>query len=333
MSLAQPVFVFGLSLWLGLYLIARNPAEARLLLPGTALLLLALLTGRDILAATPWLPAWLSLVLFVVLLSIGLLAAARDARQQGERLLPHLLRSFDYSFFTALLFGGQVALVLAAVANPSATRPLLILLLTTITAAVAIQTLAEPFQSLLDRIAFFRFPQVRREQAALRAAADAATRADESVDFATLDEAEFAGLTRRAISYLDNPPRLAASPLTHLPLVAARLAQKGAAAGPLERAAELRAILVESIEHLKPRGRGEFGVSDEWRHYNALYYPYVAGLKPYRQRLDRNGLDPAAQQALDWFRTQVPERTLYNWQQAAARLVAQHLRENPKSKI
>jgi hypothetical protein len=327
MTLALAVFVFGLSLWLGLYLIARNPADTRLLLPTAALLLLALLTGRDILATSPWLPPGSSLLLLVIVLPIGLLLAARNARQQGERLLPHLFRSFDYSFFTALLFGGQVALVMAAVTDPGATRPLLILLLTTITAAVAIQTLAEPFQSLLDRIAFFRFPQVRREQAALRAAADAATRADENVDFAALDEAEFAGLTRRAISYLDNPPRLAASPLTHLPLVAERLAQKGASAGPLERAAELRIILVETIEQLKPHGRGEFGVSDEWRHYNALYYPYVAGLKPYRRRLDPNGLDPAAQQALDWFRTQVPERTLYNWQQAAARLVAQHLRE------
>ena len=38
-------------------------------------------------------------------------------------------------------------------------------------------------------------------------------------------------------------------------------------------------------------------------------------------------LDPAAQEALDWFRTYIPERTLYNWQNAAAKLVAQDLRE------
>jgi hypothetical protein len=327
MTLALAVFIFALSLWLGLYLIARNPADSWLLLPGLALVALALLTGRDIMAAEPWLPPWLPLLLLLILLPIGLNIARRDARQQGERLLPHLFRSFDYSFFTALLFGGQVALVLLLTRNDETTRPLLLLLLTTIAAAIAIQTLAESFQTLLDRIAFFRFPQVRQEQAALRAAADAATRVDEAIDLSALDEAAFASLTRRAISYLDNPPRLAASPLVHLPLVAERLAAKGATIGPLERAAELRTILVESIAYLKPNGRGEFGITDEWRHYNALYYPYVAGLKPYRQRLDPNGLDPAAQQALDWFRSQVPERTLYNWQQAAARLVAQQLRE------
>jgi oxygen-independent coproporphyrinogen-3 oxidase len=37
--------------------------------------------------------------------------------------------------------------------------------------------------------------------------------------------------------------------------------------------------------------------------------------------------DPAARAALEWFRTAVPERTLYNWQTAAARLVARDLRE------
>jgi transposase len=53
----------------------------------------------------------------------------------------------------------------------------------------------------------------------------------------------------------------------------------------------------------------------------------VAGLKPYSRRADHDTLDDSAQAALDWFRTSVPERTLYNWQTAAARLVAQHLRE------
>ncbi len=33
------------------------------------------------------------------------------------------------------------------------------------------------------------------------------------------------------------------------------------------------------------------------------------------------------QEVLAWFRQQVPERTLHNWQTAAARLVAQDLRE------
>jgi hypothetical protein len=43
-------------------------------------------------------------------------------------------------------------------------------------------------------------------------------------------------------------------------------------------------------------------------------------------RRDVHDIDPAARQALDWFRASVPERTLHNWQNAAARLVAQDLR-------
>jgi len=45
------------------------------------------------------------------------------------------------------------------------------------------------------------------------------------------------------------------------------------------------------------------------------------GLKPYSRRTDYTG------NGLDWFRTYVPERTLYNWKNAAAKLVAQDLRE------
>ena len=51
------------------------------------------------------------------------------------------------------------------------------------------------------------------------------------------------------------------------------------------------------------------------------------GLKPYSRRAEHNGLDSSAQEALDWFRTYIPERTLYNWQNSAAKLIAQHLRE------
>jgi hypothetical protein len=51
------------------------------------------------------------------------------------------------------------------------------------------------------------------------------------------------------------------------------------------------------------------------------------GLKPYSRRSDHDGLDSTAQAALDWFTLYVPERTLHNWQNAAAKLVAQDLRE------
>jgi hypothetical protein len=121
-------------------------------------------------------------------------------------------------------------------------------------------------------------------------------------------------------------PRLASSPLAQLPLITARLAARGALDQPLERAAELKALLAESIARLRPRGAAAFGTSDEWRHYNVLHFPYVSGLRPYSRRADHTGLDPVARQALEWLATQVPERTLYNWQRAAARLVAADLR-------
>jgi hypothetical protein len=95
----------------------------------------------------------------------------------------------------------------------------------------------------------------------------------------------------------------------------------------LERAAELKKVLSESIDRLKPRDGNEFGTSDAWRHYNALYYPYVIGLKPYSLRVDYQELDPPVKSTLIWFQTQVPERTLYNWQNAAAKLIAQDIRE------
>lgn len=89
----------------------------------------------------------------------------------------------------------------------------------------------------------------------------------------------------------------------------------------------MKALLRESIHRLKPQDDAEFGTTDEWRHYNALHFPYVIGLKPYSRRADFQALDSTAKAALNWFQSQVPERTLYNWQKAAATLVAQDLRE------
>ena len=82
-----------------------------------------------------------------------------------------------------------------------------------------------------------------------------------------------------------------------------------------------------NLPKLKPRGKGEFGTTNEWRHYNALYYPYIVGLKPYSLRATNDELDENLQEVARWFNTNVPERTLYNWQTAATKLVAQDLRE------
>jgi hypothetical protein len=163
-------------------------------------------------------------------------------------------------------------------------------------------------------------------RADLRAVTSGLARVEEHPTLPSLEDAEFVRLTRRALSHYGNLPRLAANPLTHLSIVDARLAARGAPQNPLERAAELKEILAESVERLKPRDGGEFGTTDAWRYYNALYFPYVVGLKPYSRRTAGGlDMDEVNRRVLEWFATMVPERTLYNWQNAGARLVAQDL--------
>jgi hypothetical protein len=121
---------------------------------------------------------------------------------------------------------------------------------------------------------------------------------------------------------------LTTSPLTHLPVIQKRLSY-AAEDTPLVRANLLKGVLSECIVQLKPNGPNNingFGTSDEWRHYNALYFPYVVGLKPYSVRAEHEDLPAEAKAALAWFRSAVPERTLHNWQNAAAKLVAQQIK-------
>lgn len=275
-----------------------------------------------------WLPRpWAFLLIGLDVLALGLMVTVLDAFAQGETVLPHIIRSFDAAVLTALIFGGQITLAMWLGAG--ITFPMLALLLATVGTAIATATLSDPIQSLFDRVAFARFPHLRGARADLRATASALPRVATGVNLSELDEAEFTRLVRRALSHFGDLPRLAASPLTSLPQVKARLAGSGVGDdNPIVRATHLKAILTESIRRLKPQGKGDFGTSDEWRHYNALYFPYVVGLKPYSRRTLADGYDPTSRAALDWFQSQVPERTLHNWQTAAARLIALDLR-NP----
>jgi hypothetical protein len=272
-----------------------------------------------------WLPrswALLGVGLDLVLLDIAI--AGFDAFDEGETLFADITRSFVAALLAALLFGLQVLLAILA---GGATFAMLALLLATIAAAIALTIFADSIQSAIDQLVFVRSPWLRRARNDARAAASALPRLDAAIDLASIDAAEFARLTRRALSHYGDLPRLAANPLTRLPQIERRLAQRGTPNEILEPATELKALLAESVARLKPRDQADFGTSDEWRHYNALFFPYIAGLKPYSRRASNDRLDPAAKQALEWFQATVPERTLYNWQNAAAKLVAQDLRE------
>lgn len=278
-----------------------------------------------------WLPrAWLLLGMGFDLLLLGIAVAALDAFQEGEAWLPGLLRSLSGAALYALIFATPIALT--GVWSTGFTLPLTALLVVIVSLAVLTPTLDRPIQALLDRLAYARFPRLRRVQADLREEARRQERVSDEPERIDAEPEKFARLTRRALSHFGNLPRLATSPLTRLGQVEARLAAAGLADSTLERAAILKTLLAESIERLAPPGNGDdpaadFSSTDEWRHFNALYYPYVAGLRPYSRRAAHDDLSPAEEAALEWFRVAVPERTLYNWQKDAAALVAQDLTE------
>ncbi|MGE2833950.1 hypothetical protein [Mycobacterium sp. SMC-4] len=268
-------------------------------------------------------PSWLALAStgFDVAL-LGVAVAISDAFDEGQALRKDMLRSFTATSVVAVLFGGQV-LIAAAVSGPSAT--LTVLLFTSLAVAVAINVLADPLAGVLDRLAFSRSPELRADRAALRGTETALPRraADPLGD---MDDETFVRVTRRALSHYGDLSKLVASPLTALPVIEERLARRGAPDQPLERANELRALLAERIAALKPRDGADFGTTEQWRHYNSLYFPYVVGVRAYAQNATAAGLDPVARQAWHWLVSDVPQRSLHNWQNAAARVIATDLR-------
>lgn len=254
----------------------------------------------------------------------GITVAVLDALNRGEALLPDLFRSFDYSLIIAMLFGGLVLLFIFL--GMGMTFFTLLLLMTILASAIATQVFSDQVVTWLDKIAFSSFPWLQQARAELRTNASTMPRLDQEIDLGTLDESEFTRFTRQALRNFGDLARLATNPLTNLPIIETRLQHQNRKMDTLERATELKVLLTECIARLKPRGEDEFGTSDEWRYYNALHFLYVIGLKPYSQRSQHIPSDPTTRKALEWFRTQVPERTLHNWQNAATKLIVQDLR-------
>lgn len=268
-----------------------------------------------------WLPTvWIILGMGGDFIVLGLVIAFLDAFDEGETLRFDMFHSLILSGGAALLFGGQVVFVMVNSGNSSFNMWLL--LVSTIATAMAIITFADQIQLLFDKIIFVHFPKVQQTRSSLRSAVDDVARLPANTPLLQIEEEEFGRLTRRALSHMGNLPRLANSPLIDLPLIDSDLTT-------LEKASQLKLILTESITRLKPPTANgtSFASTEEWRFYNALYFPYVVGLKPYSRRTIHDDLDRSAEEALEWFQQQVPERTLYNWQKAAAELIAQDLRE------
>ncbi len=272
-------------------------------------------------------PSWLALAATGIdVLLLGVAVALWDAFDEGQVLRAAMLRSFIGSFAVAVLLGGQL-LIAVAMMNPDTGDRITLtaLLFTTVAISIAVTVLADPLAGLLDRVAFSRSPGLRADRAALRTT-EAALPLRSPSPLDDLDDATFARLTRRALGHYGDLAKLVASPLTQLPEIDDRLAERGAPDEPLERAAELRALLADQIDRLKPRGNGDFGTTEQWRYYNALYFPYVAGVRAYAQNATAAGLDPVARQAWQWFVTDVPQRSFHNWQNSAARVIAADLR-------
>ncbi len=316
---------FALAWWLGLYLLYNHEATAILRGIAVASLLSALLLASQVILPNRW--AWLLVGMALADIVAGILFARRNASGWGEAFLPDFFRSLDAAIFSTLLFAAPVALTMLF--STGDTLAMRTLLLCTIALAIATQVFAEPLQSLLDRLAILALP-LRSERAELRSLADALPRIDPSIEPLQLPEAEFIRLTRRALSQYGDLAGLSTNPLTRLPVVERRLKARNASGHTLERANELKALLLEAILHLKPAAAVDFDSSDGWRHYNSLYFPYVVGLRPYNNRSETPSLDNASRRALEWLRAQVPQRTLHNWQNSAARLVALYLREVEK---
>ncbi|WP_246314523.1 hypothetical protein [Paenibacillus foliorum] len=261
---------------------------------------------------------------------IGLLLFAScvmvtEIKNQGESWLPDFFRSFDYSVFFTLLFSGQVALVIQW--GIGFNFKMVTLLLISIAVSISFQVFAYPIRTLLDNIAFMTFPRLRQARSRLRLEESIQVIVDEESVPEEMNEEDLYRFTRRALSHIGDFQRLASNPLTQLKWIDTRLQERGATNEVLERAIELKSVLLEIIHQLKPRGDEEFGTTDEWRYFNVLYFPYIVGIKPYSLRYSSEHLDAPSRAALEWFRTNVPERTLYNWQNAGARVIALSLKD------
>jgi hypothetical protein len=163
-------------------------------------------------------------------------------------------------------------------------------------------------------------------------AADGAASPDAGVS------AEFKRTVRRAITNLKSPPQLARSPLLALPLVTHRLQQDHHTDNRLNRAAVLRELLLEYIDALRPVDAAASRVSDAWRFYNVLYYPYVREISRKEALTEIRQLEAARQrngqphpddleQVLNWL-VAIEDPTFYKWQRKASDIIATSLWED-----
>ncbi|MFI5889014.1 hypothetical protein ACIA5D_02725 [Actinoplanes sp. NPDC051513] len=254
----------------------------------------------------------------VDLLMLGFLVAVADALDVGERLRPDLIRSLVAALLGVVAVGAPAALTMRASSGTTATVLQFVLVAAVMTGIGLIGQL----RRWLDSMAFRHDERLRQDRSALLALTEALPRRRPRQRLIDTRQPDFLRFTRQALDNYGRLGRLMRSPLTGLPAVDRRLSGL-TIEQPLARAMELRAVLQESIDRLRPAG--EFATTDEWRHYNALYFCVVLGLDPYARRRRTDGLDREARRALDWMRRYVPRRSLRRWQDEATAIVARRL--------
>ena len=260
----------------------------------------------------------------VDLLFLGFCMAWFDAFDEGETFLPEMFRSFVLTSIIVVIFAGQIGFVVAI--QTGLTDGMKLLLTTTIIASTVIAAFGNSLQNKLDEFAFSRTPSVREARMRLQTESAILSRKDQGFDLQAMNEVERSRITRRALSHFGDLTRLASNPLTQLPAIEERLKSRNTPDTTLDRAAELKSMLTESITKLKPHQDKSFDSTDEWRYYNSVFFPYVVGLRPYSRNQEKD-LKAHEKEALEWFQSFVPERTLHNWQNTAAKLIANDLWE------
>lgn len=347
MTLLSPVFTQGTPFGLGVFLLAAISLipllitfvialkHYRLIRPNQSLafvfiatLFFALAVGALLLPLNVFSRSITMFGIGFDLVILGLSIAYFDAFDLGESLVPDIARSFIANSLINSAFAGQIAFVMVILGIQ---LPLLVLLFSSITLLSMFQAFSNPLQRLLDSLLFSQQPKLKQERADLRAASRAAIRSKTRSNLSELNKEDFAHLTRKALSNFSDLSKLGSSPLAKLPIILKRLDAKGLNDDTLSRAQELKQVLLESVLKLKPYTDLEFATTDEWRHYNVLFFPYIMGVKPFSQRADHSHLDTSAKEAVEYFRTYVPERTFYNWQKMAASAVATDLQEQLQS--
>ncbi|HLA44576.1 MAG TPA: hypothetical protein VJZ27_14120, partial [Aggregatilineales bacterium] len=284
----------------------------------------ALCGGMFVLLIGIFSPALVFTATVLDIMIFGLGGIVYDAIAEGQAVRQ------DLSFvFIKILLVMSIILIpwgIAVIASDAWTITTAAAFFVTLTALTLGITLLEDMERLLDKL-FFKSGKLETRDALRTLMLNAARQRENAPSVIDLDEDEFIRMTRRALSHMPNLPRLAASPLTSMQLVSQRVQDD---ANALKRANELRQILAECIEALRPHENDDYGISDEWRFFNALYYPYVAGISPYKRRFMHQDSDEEMREVMNWFQTVVPPRTLYNWQNHGAKMIAGILLEQEK---